>query len=205
MDKLSVKIKEALLQGLPGKMAQNKLAPEGRDLFQSDKEYSPAAVLLLLFPDEEKNMQISFIKRNVYNGHHSGQISFPGGKKEKEDQSLGDTALRETQEEIGIEATKITLIGELTTLHIPISKFIVHPFIGITYNQPLFKLDPTEALYLITCPVEQLLRISISQTQMAAQKRTFNVPYFNINQEMIWGATAMILNEFIEILHRALD
>lgn len=202
MDELILNIKEALKQGLPGLVAQNKLAPEGRDLFKLDQNYMHAAVLLLLFPDEDENINISFIKRNIYNGHHSGQISFPGGKKESSDLTMEDTALRETQEEIGIDSNNIKLIGKLTQLHIPTSNFLVHPYIGITEQPPVFKLDPIEALYLIIYPIKDLLTIKVKHTQMSNQTHTFNVPYFDVNNEIIWGATAMILNEFIEILHR---
>lgn len=203
MDSLITRIKKQLTEKLPGYAAQIKLAPEGRDMFAEQTKKTNAAILILIFKNDQDRLSTIFMKRPTYNGHHSGQISFPGGKYESEDQTIKQTAIRETVEEIGISKEKIEIIGQLTDLYIPVSNFLVHPFVAIYTDTPLFSIDPSEVQYTISSPLSDLIELPIHHKQMSHEDRTFNSPYFSINNEVVWGATAMILNEFIEIIKLA--
>ena len=143
------------------------------------------------------------MKRNQYDGPHSGQISLPGGKKDEEDKTLLQTALRETFEEIGIDASKSFITPPLTPLHIPVSGFVVHPFIAVLDYSPVFIPDKNEVEYLIEVPLHELNNPSaLKMKSMLIKKTEVNVPYFDIQGEVIWGATAMILNELLSIINR---
>ncbi len=205
----------SLLRGLPydrlpGLEAQLKLAPVNRKLEISSlgngKNAVKSAVLFLFFPDENGCTTTVFIKRPEYNGAHSGQISFPGGRYETTDPSLEYTALRETHEEIGVPVSDIEVAGKLSDLFIPPSNYIVSPYIGITRKRPAFKADPLE--------VAAILEIELSDFFQTANCRTkelvliggyrLQTPCFEINGHTIWGATAMMVSEFLEFVGRQL-
>jgi len=132
---LSDRIKIQLEKGLPGEAAQNKMIPKVRRSLQNISRDRDAAVLILLFPDNGK-IKISLIQRTKYEGEHSGQVSLPGGMKEDKDHDLLQTAIRETSEETGIPENELKVIGKLTPLYIPVSAFMVHPFIGYMKKHP---------------------------------------------------------------------
>jgi 8-oxo-dGTP pyrophosphatase MutT (NUDIX family) len=186
-------------QILPGLQAQLLMAPKGRDFTQPSKKVVNAAVLIILLPAEEG---VSFIltKRHDYDGPHSGQVSFPGGKEDKEDLSAEKTALRETEEEIGIQSEKLELIGKLTDLYIPVSNYLVHPFVAYTAETPVYRLDPTEVKYILESNIHELFEEKTRcSTLMNIRGTEYEIPYFSLQGEEVWGATAMILSEFIEI------
>jgi 8-oxo-dGTP pyrophosphatase MutT (NUDIX family) len=190
-----------LLKGkLPGKQAQYKMAPESREMHPVDKSCRDAAVLLLLYYEGE-HLRIAFIKRNEYEGPHSAQISFPGGMKEKSDKDFADTALRETEEEIGIASDKIEILGSLTPLYIQVSNFCVHPYVGWINFKPEFNIDKTEVQYLI-CPLldDFLDQKNIKHGSIDHSFGKISTPYFHVENEVIWGATAMILKEFTSLI-----
>jgi 8-oxo-dGTP pyrophosphatase MutT (NUDIX family) len=190
---------------LPGIEAQFKLAPKMRLEYNAKKieANNPkiAAVLALFYPNQNNEVSLLLTKRANYIGTHSGQISFPGGKFEKSDLNLKETALRETFEEVGIFQEKIDIVREITEVYIPPSNFSVTPFIGILNDIPVFKLN-SEVAKIIEIPFPDLLddtmlaSISISNSYM---KET-SVPCFNFDGSVIWGATAMILSEIKELL-----
>jgi len=159
-----------------------------------------AAVMLLIFPvGNEPN--IVFIKRPEYIGAHSNQVSFPGGRVEKDDVNLAATAIRETQEELGNNLDNITIIGNLTPLLIPISGYEVHPYVGAIEYCPVWQPDPGEVLYTMDVPLKELF----DEKNQKKETWVFNgiereVPFYAVNNEKIWGATAMILAEFETIL-----
>jgi 8-oxo-dGTP pyrophosphatase MutT (NUDIX family) len=200
MQGLIYELKKALSANLPGLEAQSKLAPEFRNLYPEKENKIHASILLLVFKNEINKLTTVLMKRPTYEGHHSGQISFPGGKSEAIDTSHRETALRESYEELGIPPNKVEIIGQLTDLYIPISNFIVHPFIGYCAEKPVFKINKKEVNYLIFCTLQQMIKLNISFTSMSYKSNTYKVPYFDISNEMVWGATAMILSELIEIL-----
>ena len=190
---------------LPGIEAQFKLAPKMRLEYNAKKieANNPkiAAVLALFYPNQNNEVSLLLTKRANYIGTHSGQISFPGGKFEKSDLNLKETALRETFEEVGIFQEKIDIVREITEVYIPPSNFSVTPFIGILNDIPVFKLN-SEVAKIIEIPFPDLLddtmlaSISITNSYM---KET-SVPCFNFDGSVIWGATAMILSEIKELL-----
>jgi len=190
---------------LPGIEAQFKLAPKMRLEYNAKKieANNPkiAAVLALFYPNQNNEVSLLLTKRANYIGTHSGQISFPGGKFEKSDLNLKETALRETFEEVGIFQEKIDILREITEVYIPPSNFSVTPFIGILNDIPVFKLN-SEVAKIIEIPFPDLLddtmlaSISITNSYM---KET-SVPCFNFDGSIIWGATAMMLSEIKELL-----
>jgi 8-oxo-dGTP pyrophosphatase MutT (NUDIX family) len=144
-------------------------------------------------------VNLVFIKRNEYEGPHSGQVSFPGGAYEPGDSSILGTALRETREELGM-SEKIEIIGTLTQLHIPVSNFLVYPVVGWTHSRPAFEPDPTEVQYLIESPVGTLLDPSSRDSETIFRHgKEIVTPFYKTGNEKIWGATAMILSEFLQL------
>ncbi len=193
-------IKARLQEPLPGISAQLKMSPEHRrDLF-TDLPPQKAGVLLLLYP-KEKTLSTIFIKRTTYDGPHSGQVSLPGGKSETFDSSIVETALREAYEEIGINPSNVEILGMLTPLIIPVSNFEVTPVVGYTENSPDFVIDPNEVDYLIELNINRLTDpIIVKRRQALLNNRLVNVPYYQLDNDEIWGATAMIISEFTETL-----
>ncbi|MFH0756670.1 MAG: CoA pyrophosphatase [Bacteroidota bacterium] len=190
--------KQALREKLPGEEAQLKMAPVFRGAFEHTSDPVPAAVLILMLPFRGET-RLVFIKRNVYDGPHSAQVSFPGGAWEPGDLSLEDTALRETREELGITG-KIELLGSLTPLQIPVSNFMVTPFAGWMAERPAFHPDPVEVQYIIEAPLTTLQNPSnISSGTWQLHGRSIEAPFYMAGKEKIWGATAMMLCEFLQL------
>ncbi len=197
----SNRLRQALTRPLPGEEGQMGMAPEfrGEEIYSGDPK--PAAVLILLFPHEE-NIGVVFIKRNEYNGPHSAQVSFPGGARETDDESLEKTALRETFEELGIKG-KIQILGSMSPLHIPVSNFLVTPFVGWMDEHPVYQPDPTEVQYVIESSLSVLLNPdNIRSGKWKQNKRSIDAPYYGVGEEKIWGATAMMLCEFLQVVSR---
>ena len=151
-------LERELKRELPGITAHQMLMPE-RIVQEQHKKKVDACVLALIYPNSQNQYTIVFIRRPLYNGHHSGQVSFPGGKVEKSDTSFEHTALRETEEEIGVNPTSIKIIGKLSDLYITISNFLVHPYVGYTNSTPKFFLDKNEVEYIIEYPLFELLNL----------------------------------------------
>ena len=164
-----------------------------------------AAVLLLLYPDRNsKDWNMVFIERISHNlkDHHRGQISFPGGRYEPTDPDLGYTALREAEEEVGAPAEQITLIGALTSLYVPVSGYMIHPYVGYTERSPDFRAQPSEVGKIIESPLSGVLNKNarkIKDIETPSRLTLRDVPFFEIEGHTIWGATAMILNEFLHL------
>lgn len=157
-------------------------------------------VMVLLYPHENE-IYIPLMKRPEYDGAHSGQISFPGGKLEEVDSDLVDTALRETHEEIGIARDQIEVIGKLSELFIIASNFKVLPTVGLLKEPPSFIPDPIEVAEVLTMPLNHLHDHSIRKVkEMHFPPYTIFSPYFEVRGEVVWGATAMMLSELSAIL-----
>ena len=167
-----------------------------------------SGVLLLLQEDPARTEEphIIFIERTEDRSAHSRQIAFPGGRREIGDASLMETALREAEEEIGIDRSQVKIVGALTPLYIPVSNFMVYPFVGITgKNVPLVP-QPSEVARIIPVPVSSLFaestRIHTTVSPPSAKGETLEVPAYQLPNSgpLVWGATAMMLSEF-EILY----
>jgi 8-oxo-dGTP pyrophosphatase MutT (NUDIX family) len=187
-----------LSQKLPGELAHLRMAPTFRGNLNSEKEAMDAAVMTLFYPWDGK-ANLVFIKRNEYDGPHSAQISFPGGARETGDLSMKETAIRETREELGIRGP-IEVLGSLTPLHIPVSNFMVYPFVGWMKDAPVFHPDPTEVQYAIEVPLDALLDpLNCDSETRYHHEMPVEAPFYRVGEEKIWGATAMILCEVLQL------
>jgi 8-oxo-dGTP pyrophosphatase MutT (NUDIX family) len=198
-------IKEEL-SDLPGEMAHKEMYPL-RKVSSSSlvdvKTYKTSAVIALMYEDHGTKMVLT--QRNEYKGKHSGQISFPGGKMEAEDESILHTALRETHEEIGVPPSEIEILGKLTDVYIPVSQFLVHPFLGYHSSLPQFTAEEKEVKEIFSFDINDLLKEStLQQRNIKAADGLIlkNIPCFILQDKIVWGATALMLNEFKELIKR---
>lgn len=169
-----------------------------------ERNAKESSVLILLYNKDNKP-SIVLIERAKYDGYHSKEIGLPGGKKDLNDIDLEQTAKRETFEEIGIEISDINIIAKLSYLYIPISNFIIFPFIAIYNGEPKFKKEDKEVSKIIEFSIEELKNSKCIISKTVKNKdinHTFKTPAYKINGIEIWGATAMILSEFFEIIER---
>jgi 8-oxo-dGTP pyrophosphatase MutT (NUDIX family) len=196
-------LKETLRGELPGVEAHHKMLPPGRRLKSFDHELSSvkqSSVLLLLFPEGDQ-IYICLTKRPTTMRFHPGQISFPGGKVEKDDPSAEMTALREAREEVGIDPASIEILGKLSDLYLEVSKFSIQPFLAWADKKPEFLVNFGEVEELILFPLSEFVaNETISETELDTVTGPLHIRYYPNNGEIIWGATAMILSELIEIL-----
>ncbi|HEY8934336.1 MAG TPA: CoA pyrophosphatase [Cyclobacteriaceae bacterium] len=197
-------LKERLKYPLPGALAHEPMRATPVDGSKLDFKHKlpprPGSVLILLY-EENGVLKFPLIKRPVYSGAHSGQISLPGGKAEEGEDSIL-TALREGEEEIGINKAHVEVLGSLSEFFVIPSNFIVTPVIGIVRYTPVFVPDSFEVERILNADVSDLLRdSSIMQKEiLAAGKYAMMAPHFVIENEIVWGATAMMLNEFRYVL-----
>ena len=192
---------EAFNRPLPGFEAHLELAPYRKKVELNIKKNNPkiASTLLLLYPNHN-DIYFCLIERQTYKGTHSNQISFPGGKNEI-GETIKDTALRECNEEIGVQIDEINIIGELTQVYVPPSNFLIHPFVGYSDFKPNFKPNTREVKSIIEIKVNDLYKSElIKKTKMSFgpkdQRFQVDVPYMDLNNKIVWGATSVILNEF---------
>lgn len=200
------KLKMEIKKGLPGTDIQWQMASSDRFTKNfpriAGKDARIAAVLILLFPQNGSVFTI-FMQRPEYNGVHSGQISFPGGKQEPEDENIISTACREAFEETGADPKNINFIGTLTPLFIPVSNMLVTPVIGWCNQKPSLSLKPEEVMFLIEGDLMRFLDPSIVKIKpFMIRGEMIDVKYFDYEGNTIWGATAMILNELLIIIRR---
>ncbi|MBZ9787947.1 CoA pyrophosphatase [Psychroflexus sp. CAK57W] len=193
---------------LPGESFHYQLAPlfrqdELKKINLSGKDPNYAGVVSLLYPKNGK-AYMAFILRKTYKGVHSNQIGFPGGRYEEVDKNLMQTALRETEEEIGVSVNRIQVIKPLTELYIPPSNFLVHPYLSIIDVEPIFVLQESEVENIIEIPLSVCLDQNNLNTEFidASYAKNVEVPAFNFEGHVVWGATAMILSEIRELFAR---
>ena len=202
------KFKSAIESGLPGEKSHELLMPLNRpftsSILKSEITYRDCAVGVILYP-KSNSIYCILIKRQKYEGIHSAQISFPGGKKDEDDKDLEFTARRECSEEINFPIEKGNLIGRLSKVYIPISKFMVRPYIFMVDSLPPLVPNPLEVESIITFDIFTLMNETIvKKTDMKfsnGMKRK-NIPYFDIEGHIVWGATAMMLSELKTIINR---
>ena len=194
-------VRAAMRSSLPGRQAQLTMAPQPRP-FSPPPGIEPrqAGVLLLLYPIHGV-LHLALTVRTASLNHHSGQISLPGGGWEEEDASLQETALREAQEEIGIATDALELLGSLTTLYVPPSHNIVHPFVAYTPQHPAFQPNPQEVAELLEVPLHLLLDPAARREEdWIWRAAPLHVPFYAVGKHKVWGATAIILAEFLELV-----
>jgi 8-oxo-dGTP pyrophosphatase MutT (NUDIX family) len=191
---------------LPATNAHAKMVPPNREDLLKNTDFTKitpkkAAVMMLFYP---KNSQthLALILRTSYNGVHSSQIAFPGGKVEEDDIDLQHTAIRETHEEIGIHPSIITVIRPFTEVYIPPSNFMVYPFLGYSSRELKFILQEDEVAGIVEFPFAEFMddKNLVTTTMKTSYAGNIDVPGFQVNNHFIWGATAMMMSELKETL-----
>jgi len=199
-------LRAALSAPLPGRQAQYAMAARSRSRPVRAPEHARKAAVLVLFYPAGREWHLVLIERvSNRNDRHSGQISLPGGRYDRSDADLRNTALREAEEEVGVAADRIELLGALTDLYIPVSNYDVQPFVGYAAEQPAFIPQPEEVADIIEVPLTALLDISNekrTRITLGANIELNDVPYFDLQGKVVWGATAMILSELRTALNR---
>lgn len=191
--------------------AQHKLAPilRIRELEQIDfdtKKPNKAGVMAVFYPNDQHLTHLVLILRKTYRGVHSNQVGFPGGRVEVYDKNLKHTALRETEEEVGINKDDIRVIKKLTKLYIPPSDFWVHPYVGIIDKTPILKPQESEVEKILEVNLDDFLDDEnlIIQKLSTSYASEIEVPAYMLNGHVVWGATAMMLSELKELLKKVL-
>jgi 8-oxo-dGTP pyrophosphatase MutT (NUDIX family) len=198
-------IQAALSGTLPGHAAHNRVmsyprstAYEARLLQPPPKE---SAVLMLLFPKGHQ-LQTLFIERPANQGTHSGQLAYPGGRLEEGEDHL-TAALRESQEEVGLDPNRVEILGSLSPLYIPPSHFVVQPYVGFLVEEYPWKINPHEVVRVLPFSIEKLMTPDSLITQSVPIQqggRSIEVQGYAIENRFMWGATAMIVHEFVEVM-----
>ncbi|HAF79268.1 MAG TPA: coenzyme A pyrophosphatase [Maribacter sp.] len=196
---------------LPGEASQYKMAPESRleelqRINISPKNPRRAGVMALFYPTNNMGTNLLLILRKTYKGVHSNQVAFPGGKEEKSDDGLLTTALRETYEEVGVAPNDITVIKEISEIFIPPSNFMVQPYIGLYRNPKPFVKQDAEVELILEVPLSDFLddTLVVSKKMTTSYAVDIEVPAFKLNGYIVWGATAMMMNEIKELLKQVL-
>lgn len=206
MNEFEAKIHATISNSLPGENAHLIMNPSGRGLSSEARKKASnvreSAVAIVLY-DSGINHEIVLIQRPDYIGAHGGQISFPGGKRDLEDEDLKSTAIRECHEEIGISLEDAEFLGQLTPVYIPVSNFHVEPYVFYYPQVPLFMKDEREVVDVFSISIADLLNegtISTMEIEIKGDRLYKDIPCFLINDKKIWGATALILSELKEVL-----
>ncbi len=200
-------IQNALAAPLPGLRGQQLMAPGYRPLDpqiyeEGSKTCRRAAVLLLLYP-REGHLYTVLTERRHDLPDHPGQIAFPGGSRDGQE-TVAQTALREAQEEVGVDANRVEVLGRLTHIYIPPSHFCIQIVVGYASEPPQWRPNPDEVETLIEVPLSRFLDpVTRQVTQVERDGKTWAVPYFDLDGHKVWGATAMALGEFVTMLREA--
>lgn len=202
---MTEKLKNRLKEKLPGETAHLKMSPKSHNVplrkFKPSSDAKLSAVMVLLKFNQYSEIEIPLTLRSEKLSSHSKQISFPGGMSEENETPL-ETAFRETEEEIGVTRKSIEYIGELTKLYVPPTNFIISPVVGILKDDIEFVINPDEVAEIIHVPYSLLIETnSVKFKKNIINGLELDIPYWEVHNEVpLWGATAMILSELIDIL-----
>jgi 8-oxo-dGTP pyrophosphatase MutT (NUDIX family) len=207
MRSLADRLRRRLAEPLPGFDAQARMAPSPPVWPDAGTALRPAAALLLIYPVEDE-WHIPLTVRSSGLRQHSGQVSLPGGRLDRPDESVEQAARREAQEEIGVAPADVDVLGRLTPLPIAVSGHLLHPVVGVAPRRPGFTLAVDEVERLIELPISRLLKPDAiaweERVRTLPPHGLMNVPYFEIGGARVWGATAMVLAEFIAVVEEVL-
>ena len=202
-------LRRRLGKPLPGRDAQLKMAPKpvneapGRKM-DAPQDARQSSVLVLIYPNDEGELELLITLRSS-EIDHGGQLSFPGGRSE-DGESPAETALREAQEEVGIDPEKVNILGRMTRLYVNHSKNHVTPVVGYLPEKPDISLDPIEVEEAFSVELDSLLgKKNLTVEDWNLKEHTFKVPYWDIHRVPLWGATAMMLNELLELYREFLN
>lgn len=189
---------------LKGQEAHMRMVPPGRNLEIDPEDFhkvKQSAVLVLLYPNSNNDCMMCFIERPANMRTHAGQIGFPGGKFELTDPSFEHTALREAKEEVGIAPGIVKILGRLSSLYISVSHFLIHPVVGILEHTPQFNCNVDEVSRLLELPLKAFTdEDNFATHTIETVTGKLDVPCFKIEDEIIWGATAMIIAELLDTI-----
>jgi 8-oxo-dGTP pyrophosphatase MutT (NUDIX family) len=196
-----------LTQKLPGSFSHLKMLPSGRLLQtpSSHQDYYESAVLVLLFPFGE-DIRICLIRRPATMKNHAGQIAFPGGKREKDDKDLVQTAVREASEEIGVDAETVRIIGLMSSVYVQVSDFLITPVLAWVDREPEIRMDPAEVDEVIFISFSDIAdKANLHHKDIETRSGVIRAPGYAIRDCFIWGATAMILAELDDIFSEVIS
>lgn len=209
---LERRLRRALLPPLPGLEAQLRMAPQPRvgrgpgwDPEHPPADLRDAAALVLVYPFNDVP-HVLLTVRGAGLRKHTGQVSLPGGSVDV-DESIETAALREASEEVGLPPVSVRLIGRLTPLQIPVSGYKLHPVVGLAETRPTFRRDEWEVARILEVPLllfrePGIVKRRTRTREFGGQAVEIEVPYFEIDGEQVWGATAMVLSEFLAVIER---
>jgi len=198
-------IRQKLQGELPGQEAQFKMTHAVRRSYKPAPADARIACVMCLFYEKNDQPHVAFIQRTSKNPNdrHGGQIGFPGGKEEESDRSHEAAARRETEEEIGIKGADIDVLGALSSLYIPVSNFQVYPFVGYLDYEPKFNRQVEEVDAILEIPFSTFFKKEARKTKdMRFSENVIlkDVPYFDLGEHVLWGATAMMMSELVELV-----
>jgi len=205
-DELTRFLEKRVTQDMPGESSYKKMKPKmanGAPIQMKHADQPRKGGVLILLYEDQGVVRFPFIQRPNYGGIHSGQMALPGGKFEEDDKDQWQTALRESQEEIGVISEKVEIIGSLSEFFVAASNYMVLPVIGKIDHIPDFVPEPREVADIVTPPVHQLIDPSTVKEKEITVRNDFKMicPYFDLEGRTVWGATAMMLSELVDVLN----
>jgi 8-oxo-dGTP pyrophosphatase MutT (NUDIX family) len=199
-------LQKHLNKTLPAMESQYKMAGSYRPVVSIDEaieKQAKSAGVLILVTKLETDFHFLMIQRTTYDGAHSGQMAFPGGKMEPQDATIIDTAIRECYEEIGLNVSKNQILGALTPLYIPVSHFVVYPFLAFIDAPSQFVKDPNEVEAIFLFKLHEFFKPeNIQDFSFQMQNQMMTVPSYQFQGQTVWGASAMILSEWFDIIQK---
>ena len=201
-------LEQRLKEPLPGMASQAKMFPGKSRVLPNSETLDTArkaAVCIMLFQKEDK-WTTTLIKRVVYKGVHSGQMAFPGGKKEQNEDYI-QTAIRETEEEVGVFIKKEQVLGKLSPVYIPPSNMYVEPIIAFYPKSPIYIKQESEVDSIVEVSLDLLMNEDIRKSKPITQNNGTKivVPHFDVNGHIVWGATAVMISELVDVLQEITD